>query len=255
MYAKKASYKYVPGVKKVITPIQRENTSLLIYNQILYHITSGEWPDGMKLPSEKELAEQFGVSRAPVREALQRLKAMQLVVSQQGSGSFVTSGNTRDLAAAMLSSVEISEEKIAELVEFRKLIEPYCVSLVAKSTSQEEIASLAPFAPPVETLAANKDIRDHLFDLDALFHKRIIELTHNSIFISLYEMVTALRHMNIEFFIRARMDHADILTEHYNIYTAIVEGDAEKAEKLMYAHLNEVYSFMADSSFQKRFGK
>ncbi len=74
----------------MIKPIKKENTTDMIYSQLLDMIFSGEWKEGYQIPSETELSTQFGVSRGPVREALQRLNAMGVIISQQGRGSFVS---------------------------------------------------------------------------------------------------------------------------------------------------------------------
>ena len=73
----------------MLKPVNHNSASSQIYEQLLHYIISGEWPVGTRLPSEKDLAEQFGVSRVPIREALQRLRAIGVVRSLQGSGSFV----------------------------------------------------------------------------------------------------------------------------------------------------------------------
>ena len=60
----------------MLKPVNHNSASSQIYEQLLHYIISGEWPVGTRLPSEKDLAEQFGVSRVPIREALQRLRAI-----------------------------------------------------------------------------------------------------------------------------------------------------------------------------------
>ena len=81
----------------MITPIKKENATDQIYMQLLDMIFTGSWSAGSKIPSEAELSKQFGVSRVPVREALQRLNAMGIITSQQGRGAFVNAAPSSDI--------------------------------------------------------------------------------------------------------------------------------------------------------------
>ena len=87
----------------MLKPVNHNSASSQIYEQLLHYITSGEWPVGTRLPSEKDLAEQFGVSRVPIREALQRLRAIGVVRSLQGSGSFVCGNSPLEAMETILS--------------------------------------------------------------------------------------------------------------------------------------------------------
>ena len=94
----------------MLKPINRSSISAQIYEQLLNNIVSGEWPVGMKLPSEKELTEQFHVSRAPIREALQRLRALGVLESHQGSGSFVSDNSPLEAMETILSCNTVTKQ-------------------------------------------------------------------------------------------------------------------------------------------------
>ncbi len=68
---------------------QKEKVSQKISRELLLMIENGKFPPGSKLPTEMELADLFGVSRMPIREALSVLRAMGIISSQQGGGSYV----------------------------------------------------------------------------------------------------------------------------------------------------------------------
>ena len=87
----------------MITPIKKENATDQIYMQLLDMIFTGSWSAGSKIPSEAELSKQFGVSRVPVREALQRLNAMGIITSQQGRGAFVNAAPSSDILSVYLA--------------------------------------------------------------------------------------------------------------------------------------------------------
>ena len=127
----------------MLKPINRSSISAQIYEQLLNNIVSGEWPVGMKLPTEKELTEQFHVSRAPIREALQRLRALGVLESHQGSGSFVSDNSPLEAMETILSCNTVTKQQIVELLEFRKIFEPYCVQKVAEIATNQQLFELA----------------------------------------------------------------------------------------------------------------
>ena len=222
----------------MLKPVNHNSASSQIYEQLLHYIISGEWPVGTRLPSEKDLAEQFGVSRVPIREALQRLRAIGVVRSLQGSGSFVCGNSPLEAMETILSCNAVSHEQIVDLLEFRKIFEPYCVHKVAETATNQQLFELEKYAPSLESIKDQNDIRT------VTFHRNIVLLTNNSLFISLYEVISNLRLSHIEYFVGLRMDHERILEEHHEIYRALICRDAQLAEKLMYDHLTRVSNFM-----------
>ena len=72
-----------------VKPIKRVSVGEQVFTQLKELLVQGEWKPGEKLPSENELAAQFGVSRITVRQALQKLGALGLVETRLGEGSFV----------------------------------------------------------------------------------------------------------------------------------------------------------------------
>lgn len=72
-----------------ITPIQKVNVVEEIFDQLQSMLIEGTWKPGDKIPSENELSETFGVSRMTIRQALQKMKALGLIETRSGSGSFV----------------------------------------------------------------------------------------------------------------------------------------------------------------------
>lgn len=220
------------------SPIKRLSASNQIYDYLLLQITSGFWPIGTKLPSETLLASQFEVSRQSIREALQRLRALGIIESRQGKGSFVVGNTLFEAVGTILSNSSVNEIQIIELLEFRKIFEPYCVKKAVEVATDEQILSLAEFAPSVDDIAFNGQTIDKtVFQLDILFHKKIVELSGNSLFLSLYDVMSEIRNEHTSFFVAVRMDYNKILSEHHDIYNSILKRDSELASKQMYDHL------------------
>ncbi len=104
-------------------------------------IRDGQWTAGQKLPTESALVERFGVSRAVVREALQRLKTLGLVETRQGSGAFV-----RDVPAPALDQLVLepdgSVEAVIRMVEVRRALEAESAALAAARRTPQSLRQI-----------------------------------------------------------------------------------------------------------------
>jgi len=105
-------------------------------------ILSGELESGAALPTEPELAEQFGVSRAVVRDATRILMALGLVEVQHGRGVFVTQPNNEAFGDALLLALRRAGATAWDVEQFEQIIFPEAVALAASSASDEEIAEI-----------------------------------------------------------------------------------------------------------------
>lgn len=227
-----------------ITPIVYENTSSQIYNQLLNLIISGEWRAGSRLPTEMELAEKFRVSRAPVREALQRLRAIGLISAQQGRGTFVCSITPTDVVDTMLSVIDINKEQIRELLEFRAVIEPYCVQIAAKNADEELIEKLKKYVPSESDLNSVSNKKDFILKIDVPFHRDIVSAAKNFIFVNMFDTVISMLQAQIVSFLNMRDNFDPVLQEHNEIFNAIVARDPKRAAKAMRDHITYLYRFI-----------
>ena len=121
-------------------PPRQSLTSMLI-EAVTERIQSGQYKRGDQLPTEKDMIEEFGVSRTVVREAIANLKASGLVSTHQGKGAFVLDEGVR--------SFRISEDKLAlaeevlEALEVRIAIESEAAALAARRRTPEQLAAIA----------------------------------------------------------------------------------------------------------------
>lgn len=215
----------------------------LVYNQMLDMIFVGNWKDGDLLPSELMLAKQFGVSRAPIREALQRLNAMGVIVSQQGKGSFVSGSPSNDIFSIFLSILGSKDKKLKDLLEYRLLIEPYCAKVMANNATETFLKELVQYAPDLQSEEFHLD---EVFDKDILFHNAIIMNCDNSIFKFMQQYSRDTMSAHVAFFSSLHKDPLRIGREHFEIYQAIAAHDGEKAYDKMYKHLVYVLKIMLE---------
>lgn len=209
-------------------------------------------PDG-RLPTERELSESIGVGRRILRRALAELEARGLILRHQGRGTFVVgrgdgAGEAADAGLEEKALLPFDRANPVELIELRLAVEPVMARLAAVRSSRFEVEELRRLAE------RSAQARDHLAyqEADAAFHRRIAELSRNSLFLTLHEGVgRALQDSALERFgesghcFKRQSQHVDF---HRAIVEAIAARDCQRAESLMHDHLSDVHqSLFVDS--------
>src|SRR5262245_40730141 len=113
-----------------------------VFSQIHELIKAGRFKAGDQLPSERELAETFKVSRTSVREALRALESQGLIVSRTGMGNFVADMPVESLVGPLARLLIDEKKALADIFEMRKLIEPQIAALAAERATKSDIAQL-----------------------------------------------------------------------------------------------------------------
>src|SRR6202171_4087120 len=192
-------------------------------------ILGGHFQPGDRL-AEEALAERFGVSRTPIREALRQLSAVGLVEMRPRRGAVV-----RSLLAA----------DIVHMLELMAEIEGFCARLAARRMTPAQRSALAALHKVYGALARKGD-QDGYFAASMRFHELIYAGTHNPF---LEETATRIQHRVSAFRrhqLRAPGRLAQSFAEHEAILNAILSGEAEKADRLMHHHIDVVGDTFAD---------
>ena len=213
-------------------------------------IRAGVHTLGRRLPSERELAEQFGVSRPTVREAMIALEIQGLVESRQGSGIYVTEAGPRLEGGADLDIGPF------ELTEARRTVEGETCALAALSITDDEVAALetlladmaAELAAPSSAACAPHPVErrepDQHERADRRFHLLIASATRNSALVSVVERLWDLRYRSplcLAMLARARYaGDRPRLDEHRAIVEALAARDPRRARQAMREHLTRV---------------
>jgi GntR family transcriptional repressor for pyruvate dehydrogenase complex len=198
-------------------------------------IRNGAYPRGRRLPSERDLAEQFGVSRPTLREAMIALEIQGFVESRQGSGVYVTA------AAAKLDRMTDLNIGAFELTEARRVVEAEACALAATSITDAELAELDSL---LVAMAASPEDGEAQEQADRRFHVVIAGATRNSALVSVVEMLWDLRHRSplcLEMLARARdVGDRPRVEEHRAIVAALGSHDSRAARTAMRDHLTGV---------------
>ncbi|MEY8746045.1 FadR/GntR family transcriptional regulator [Bacillales bacterium AN1005] len=214
-----------------------------IYDQILSEIQSGTFQIGDKLPTERELCAQFGVSRAPIRQALSALEMKGYIYSRQGEGVYVKSTMAQDEAVTDESFINsVSPE---DIVEARMSIEPLIASMAAQRATADEIQLLRETIKQMESETAGGH---YVPETDERLHMEIARASHNDLFIQFMTVITqAMKQQEMWRFIRdrtvTRPDYRDTnFSEHKEIIDAIENKEADTASKLMTEHMQNLFN-------------
>lgn len=204
-------------------------------------IVSGELAADERLPTESELADQFGVSRPTVREALKRLAAKNLIRSQRGvsGGNFVSVPSEDQVrsdlgtTATLLVSHEVFS--VAEVAESRRVFEAACVRLAAERRTDDQLAGLNELADHL----TRPDLSDEEFcDTDVAFHRAVVAAAGNTMLD--YSMAFALEalHPSTNLVINRFRRRADVITLQRRLLDALEAGDPDAAEAAVHAQVD-----------------
>ncbi len=207
-----------------------------VYQRLLTQITAGDYRQNQRLPGEHELAAQFLVSRPVVREALSYLREEGLIYSRQGAGSFV-SARGRESGVLSYAPVDTIAD-IQRCYDFRLTIEPDYAYYAALRRND---AALKSIAAALDLLRDATQGHYHRADADFAFHVAIAEASNNHYYLSsmlaLKDQIGVVMKFHGAALIGPQHQLAGVLTEHEEIYAAIVARDGERARTLMRQHL------------------
>lgn len=210
------------------------------YEPIVAHlqneIRGGRLSLGQRLPTERELGEQFGVSRAVVREAIKVLDTMGLVESRQGSGIYVRKNTIPKISHAITLSVTPEDDSVLRLLELREALEALTARYAAERGSQTQRETIAAAALATVEAAQAEDVAA-FGGADAQFHTAVYEAAGNQY---LSAVARAVHHMQIGVAeLLARHPGSLLLAagQHMSVATAVVAGEAQAAGEAMAAHV------------------
>ncbi len=209
-----------------------------LYEEIVqqFHslIRQGTLKHGDRLPSERELSEQFKVSRSSVREAIRSLELQGLVVSRRGSGTFI---NTENLDAALdlvAANLNVGEAALQDVFEMRHLMEPHIAALAAQRASSDEVQSMR------DILAEQQrqiDLGGTGVESDTAFHFALASATHNSALIKVVSAIEDILQMSRDRSLQQPGRPQRSLASHCQILDMVERGDTAGARQAMDHHL------------------
>lgn len=218
-----------------------------IYQQIVEQISrmirEGLLKPGDRLPPERQLAEEFGVSRAAVREALSALGLMGLVEVRHGEGTFVRSVSEEGLVTpmALLLALERDEAIGLELLEIRSALEAESAYLAAQRREPEDLAAMEGALERMEMALKSGDLAA---DADWQFHHAIIAASGNGLLLQIMRSLSENMQDSLKLYrerlLRIPAMDRMLLDEHRGVLEAIRDQQPDLAHDRMRAHIERV---------------
>ena len=222
----------------------------VVVEQIRDLIETGQLKPGDKLPTERSLAEQLGISRSSVREALSALEVLGVIQSRQGLGNYVASQAPGDLSEDKFEDL-IEAEGTLEIVETRQLFEPGVAALAARRRTQADLRALQDCITEMERL-----LREDLdsWEPDWGFHIALANACHNPVVSAIADLITQRvrgrlwRLMREQNYAGEPARPRQYLDRHRQIYEAVAQGNPRAAEDAVRRHLAEITENLSDGA-------
>src|ERR1700687_732260 len=231
----------------VLKPVDVPKASDVLARDLRERILSGELAEGVALPAERELVKQTQMSRATVREALRILEVQNLVRvrAARAGGAFVQRPTTKSMAGSVSLMIRHQKIKLADLMETREALEPFCAELAARNRTDENLAELDraneeianPEADLAQFLQANLD-----------WHVGVAVASHNELLTGLMIALSQAIYVGTE---NAAFVDAEVRVvtakAHWAITTAIRDRDAAAAGRRMRRHVHSYADALTES--------
>jgi DNA-binding FadR family transcriptional regulator len=201
-------------------------------------ISSGELVPGSRLPSQDDLAYQFGLSRSALREAVRSLTTMNILVSRQGDGTYVSSLRTSLLLQPLACAADVlPDDALVHLLDLRMALEPHAASLAAMRITTGGVDALSAIA---ERGAPGASAADFL-EADLAFHRRILDESGNEAVATLVEAISPpALHTRIHGATPAADVRAAVYDDHDRIVAALADRDPEAARASVAVHITDM---------------
>ncbi len=216
---------------KEFRPFDSKYRSEQIAERIIKMIEAGDLKPGDKLPSEPELAKQLGISRGILREGMAQLKAQGIITRKPKGGTYILP-QRKDVTLTARQAIQASSFR--NIMEMRAAIEQMAATLVVERATDAELEEL-------REVVLQTTERPPVDDLDYYFHYRLVELSGNSIFMSIvdtyFEEIRAIRDRNLS----EPRSREEVLREHLAILDALCCRDKLAAAMAVETHMKQIW--------------
>ena len=208
--------------------------------QLEQMLLEGSFAAGQKLPTERELAEQFDVSRPSVREALQKLEAKGLVLRKQGGGTFVCDSLVGGLTDPLFELIGRHPESQFDLLEFRHALEGICAYYAALRGTANDFNQIKQRYDEICVAQQQQDVSAEAAAVGR-FYLAVAEASHNVVLLHLVRGLTPLVEQNIRQNLEILQLKEGIVSQldahRQRLMQAVINGEPEQARQASNSHL------------------
>lgn len=226
-----------------------EQPSLLrkVVSQIKHNISIGRLKKGDQLPSERQMSDMFGLSRATLREALKALSTLGVVECSHGSGNYISSNLSHSLTEPLSIMFMLEGGRVGQTYELRRAIEFAAAGSAARNIDADGLKRLRILCVGME----ESTDEDEKADYDFQFHYEIAKASRNPLLVVLLNAVETLFSEHVHdaraSILKAMEKEAIINCQHRDLLSAISLGDSAGAEKAALAHMDLIRDNMEEA--------
>lgn len=218
-----------------VRPAQSQPLPKLIADELIKVIAAAGVPS-VKLPSERELCEQFDVGRNALREALTFLEGIGVITTRKRE-RFGHPGRARAQLVAFSTRSPVDRLMATDPIEVRRILEPSTAALAAERRTDEDVAEIARW---IDVMQRAHDSGQRVIDYDEVFHVSIARAAGNHTLLELVNTLMDITHESREMSFEAVRAAETAIDDHRRIYEAIRDGDPERAREAMLHHVCQV---------------
>ncbi len=231
-------------------PYKKSSAHKYVSEMLKDYIISGVYSAGDQLPTEMELSQSLGISRAATREGLRELESLGLITTVQGykGGRFVKKINSDIILNGLDLLIKTQRASFDELMEARKAIECITAKMAALNRSTENLEAMA------KVIDLRVDSKEEFYRKTFDLHEIVAMASQNMV---LFYIVQAIRKLIFQTYSNLTLEENDIelvMKTHYAIYNSIKNRDPEEAEKAMINDL-EAYRKVYHEVIKNKLGR
>ncbi|ABR47469.1 GntR domain protein [Alkaliphilus metalliredigens QYMF] len=211
----------------------RGNIGEYVYKIMEERIISGEWKPGTKITPETQLAKELNVSRMSIREAIERMVALNLVIKKHGEGTYVNQVTPSVYFNSLIPMITLERDNYLDILEFRLIVEVESAMLCAQRRDPDIIVQLEEC---YEEMLGFQEQPEKFTVADMNFHMTIAEGTGNTLIIKINQVLKSL----LEYHQKVLYEHLGPtggIKEHKEILEAIRSGDQDLSGLYMKRHI------------------
>jgi DNA-binding FadR family transcriptional regulator len=222
---------------RLITPIKKTRIAEEVADRIRVLMLDGTFPPGEPLPSERHLAERFGVSRGSIRDALRTLETIGLLETRPGQGTFPHELSVDRLVAPRASVMAYRSDLQDELLDVRRMFEPAVARAAALRATDEDLADLQRI---LDTQRQKLKTGQSAIVEDTAFHAVLARSTRNRVVMSIMATLNDLLVESRTQSLQQKGRPARSVDGHESVVAALRRRDPDGASQAMYNHIDQI---------------
>jgi len=228
----------------LIAPIKKTRIAEEVADRIRVLMLDGTFPAGQPLPSERHLAERFGVSRGSIRDALRTLETIGLLETRHGQGTFPRELSVERLVAPLASVMAYRSDLQDELLDVRRMFEPAVARAAALRATDEDLADLQRI---LDTQRQKLKSGQSAITEDTAFHAILARATRNRVVMSIMATLNDLLVESRTQSLQQKGRPARSMDGHESVVSALRRRDPEGASQAMFNHIDQIADLQVHS--------